>query len=240
MDYHYSRNRIPGGPISETDLQAKLDRGELKSTDMCWQPDWAEWREIGSVFSTSARPTTAPPPPLPMAGPAETSRLAIASLVLGLTSTLLFLTAIPGVICGHMARSRIKASAGRIRGAGLALAGLIISYVILSFVPIGMMAAMAIPAFQKVRTVSQEKAIINNLRQLDAAAAQYMLEQGVSSATYDQLVGPHTYIHTLQSVTGEDYTNVVIHAEDTVLVVRTPDGRSIEYSRYHHRDPPAP
>ena len=32
---------------------------------------------------------------------------------------------------------------------------------------------MAIPAFQKVRTASQEKAVLNNLRQLGAGAIAY-------------------------------------------------------------------
>ena len=38
---------------------------------------------------------------------------------------------------------------------------------------IGLLAAMAIPAFQKVRTSSQDKAVLNNARQLSAAAANW-------------------------------------------------------------------
>ena len=34
---------------------------------------------------------------------------------------------------------------------------------------IGLLASMAIPAFQKVRTNSQDKAVLNNARQLSAA-----------------------------------------------------------------------
>jgi type IV pilus assembly protein PilA len=40
---------------------------------------------------------------------------------------------------------------------------------------IGLLAAMAIPAFQKVRTNSQDKAVLNNARQISAAADQYYL-----------------------------------------------------------------
>jgi type IV pilus assembly protein PilA len=64
-------------------------------------------------------------------------------------------------------------------------------------VTVGLMAAMAIPAFQKVRSSAQEKALLNNLRQLAAAADQYYLETGTSRATYDQLVGPDGYIRVL-------------------------------------------
>jgi type IV pilus assembly protein PilA len=43
---------------------------------------------------------------------------------------------------------------------------------------IGLLAAMAIPAFQKVRSNAQNKAVTNNLRQLSSAADQYYLESG--------------------------------------------------------------
>ena len=40
---------------------------------------------------------------------------------------------------------------------------------------IGLLAAMAIPAFQKVRQSSQDKAVLNNARQLSAAADQFFI-----------------------------------------------------------------
>ncbi len=70
---------------------------------------------------------------------------------------------------------------------------------------IGLLAAMAIPAFQKVRASSQEKAIINNLRQLSGAAQQYFLENGVDTVAYTDLVGDGKYIKTIQTVAGETY-----------------------------------
>jgi len=75
---------------------------------------------------------------------------------------------------------------------------------------IGLLAAMAPPAFTKVRTVSQQKTIINNLRQINAAAQQYMMEQGVSQVTQANIVGPGTdcYIKVLTPVAGETYTGL--------------------------------
>ena len=55
---------------------------------------------------------------------------------------------------------------------------------------IGLLAAMAIPAFQKVRETSQTKAITNNLRQLASAADQYFLENGVTEVAQTELVVP--------------------------------------------------
>ena len=48
---------------------------------------------------------------------------------------------------------------------------------------IGLLAAMAIPAFQKVRENAVGKALTNDARQLASAAQQYMLEHSVTSAT---------------------------------------------------------
>jgi prepilin-type N-terminal cleavage/methylation domain-containing protein len=43
---------------------------------------------------------------------------------------------------------------------------------------IGLLAAIAIPNFVKARATSQMNACINNLRQIDAAANEFALEQG--------------------------------------------------------------
>jgi hypothetical protein len=65
------------------------------------------------------------PPPLQQQE--KTSGLAIASLVLGILSLCGgFLMGIPAVICGHLAKKRIKLTGEK--GEGMALAGLIIGY----------------------------------------------------------------------------------------------------------------
>src|SRR3954462_9890041 len=70
---------------------------------------------------------------------------------------------------------------------------------------IGLLAAMAIPAFQKVRQSSQDKAVLNNARQLSAAADQYFLENGVSSVASGNLVGPTNFGKAVNTVAGEGY-----------------------------------
>ena len=84
---------------------------------------------------------------------------------------------------------------------------------------IGLLAAMAIPAFQKVRKTSQDKTILNNLRQLSAAAQQYFLEQGVTSVTSANLVGTETdkYIKSVNTVRSETYPGT-LNATDTSIV----------------------
>lgn len=94
--------------------------------------------------------------------------------------------------------------------------------------PVAMMAGMAIPAFQKVRASSQEKAVLNNLRQLAAAADYHYLEHGVTRATYDQLVGPDKYVKLIQPVAGENY-RALRFEQGKPLIVRLPDGREVRY-----------
>jgi hypothetical protein len=122
------------------------------------------------------------PPPIGVAPQPQTSALAIWSLVLGILSLACFsiFAAIPGVICGHKALSRIKYSGGRISGQGLAIGGLVTGYLGIAwaiiFIP--MMMAIAIPNFVKARQTAQMNACINNLRQIDAAKKEWALENG--------------------------------------------------------------
>jgi hypothetical protein len=74
-----------------------------------------------------------------------------------------------------------------------------------------------------------ERAILNNLRQLAAAADQYYLENGKTSATCDDLVGPTKYVKSLTSVDGENY-RALQFAQGKPLVVTTSSGYSISYS----------
>jgi len=94
----------------------------------------------------------------------------------------------------------------------------------------GMSAAMAIPAFNQVRTTSQEKAILNNLRQFAAGGQQYMLEEGALQATYDDVVPE--YVRELKPVDGEEYTELIVEADGGVLGVTTASGMVVDYP-YH-------
>ena len=89
---------------------------------------------------------------------------------------------------------------------------------------IGLLAAMAIPAFQKVRATSQDKAITNNLRQFASAAQQYMLESGSTSANHTQIVGTDIWINTIESVATETYTGITVNTSTTEITVDGPNG----------------
>ena len=114
----------------------------------------------------------------------QTCGQAIASMILGITSIVLCMTAltgIPAIICGHMARAKIRRSQGALGGDGMALAGLITGYIgtVLTIVAvIGLLAGLAVPGFNKAKNQSQARRIINDARQMDAAIDQWALEKG--------------------------------------------------------------
>jgi hypothetical protein len=80
-------------------------------------------------------PNEAPPPPPPVPQTvARTPPVAIWSLVLAVLSFTCgwLITAIPAVIFGHIARSKIRKSGGALGGKGIATAGLILGYIALT------------------------------------------------------------------------------------------------------------
>jgi type IV pilus assembly protein PilA len=94
---------------------------------------------------------------------------------------------------------------------------------------IGLLASMAIPAFQKVRTNSQDKAVLNNARQLSAASDQYYLENGVSTVVIGDLLGPTSYIKALNSVANEVYP-AGFSQGTTITIGSIAGARTITYS----------
>lgn len=80
--------------------------------------------------------------------------------------------------------------------------------------------------------------VLNNLRQLSAAAEQYYLENGVATVSFAQLVGegPNHFIKKLEAVDGEDYTKLdlksaVAGPESAEWVIRTRQGVEVRYRR---------
>lgn len=93
---------------------------------------------------------------------------------------------------------------------------------------IGLLAAMAIPAFNKVREQSREKSITNNLRQIASAGQQYILEEGAVTVPFASL--QPTYFPTIAAVAGEAYTAIVISEDGGVLSVSTSGNDIVRYT----------
>jgi hypothetical protein len=83
--------------------------------------------------------------------------------------------------------------------------------------------AAARAAYEAV--AGHRRRILNNLRMISSAAQQYMLEQGVSQVSEEQLEGTATsdYIRPIATVTGETYSNLQISSTTTQISVKDED-----------------
>ncbi|HEY1424733.1 MAG TPA: DUF4190 domain-containing protein [Candidatus Acidoferrum sp.] len=107
-------------------------------------------------------------------GVPEKSGKATASLICGILLCLSPFTSIAAVVLGHLALSEIKKSAGRIVGHGSAVAGLVLGYVGLAFVPfVLIIAAIAIPNLLRSRMAANEASAVGSLRTINTAAITY-------------------------------------------------------------------
>lgn len=141
----------------------------------CGQENPAE----STLCGKCGQPLTAPgtvPKPAP-AGAARTDGKAVASLVLGLMSWILCLsifTGIPAIILGHISQSNIKKSMGRLKGEGMALAGLIMGYLSVVGIPVILIiAAIAIPNLLRARISANESSAVGSIRTINTAEVTY-------------------------------------------------------------------
>ena len=121
----------PHGPVEGEDLCQWIREGRAHrntmvrfSEDEVWRPLYSFPEFSGPLRGLPWTPFYTPPP--------KTHGLAIASLVLGISSLLIvglgLFIGIPAAICGHAARSTIAANPGVHGGSGMALAGIITGY----------------------------------------------------------------------------------------------------------------
>jgi type IV pilus assembly protein PilA len=116
-------------------------------------------------------------PPRPVGGTPPTSGKAIASLICGLF-TLFLPASVAAIVLGHMSLSEIRKSAGRIGGAGIATAGLVLGYIGIALIPVIFLivAAIAIPNLLRARMAANEASAVGTLRTIDVAATTYTTE----------------------------------------------------------------
>jgi type II secretory pathway pseudopilin PulG len=126
---------------------------------------------------------------LPSPPAAQTSKLAAASLVLGILSIVPcpLLAGIPAVICGHLALGRISRSGGSLAGSGLAIAGLVMGYVSFVLLLVAFLAGLAVPVIASAVDRARETRSVMHLRQVGGICEQYAAEHGRYPASWAEL-----------------------------------------------------
>lgn len=130
-------------------------------------------RVCGRAVSADIAVNAAPAPAGPTIGTTETSGKAILSLVCGL---LFFvpLAFIAAIVFGHLGLSEIRRSAGRLKGEGMAIAGLVLGYLWIVGIPlILIIAAIAIPNLLRARMAANESSAIASIRSISVAEVRY-------------------------------------------------------------------
>jgi prepilin-type processing-associated H-X9-DG protein len=101
---------------------------------------------------------------------AKTSGLAIAALVLGILSPTC-ITILPAIILGIIALVQISKSAGRLKGTGLAIAGIVSPIVLIPFVALLM--GILMPSLARVRQTAYQMVCGTNMSALGKAMLLY-------------------------------------------------------------------
>lgn len=136
---------------------------------------------------------------------------AVWSLVFGILSLfcLWILGSIPAIILGALSIKKAKANPETVGGEGLALAGIITGAtgVLAGLVSVGIMASIAMPAYNGVKYKAEEAKAMNNVRQVAIAAIGYATDDGELPDTLHDLI--------------PDFL-----ADDSILTVHNSDGTS--------------
>ena len=136
---HVNRGATNLGVFSEEEVRQGLAAGRFAPTDIGWREGMANWQPLSQFPEFGAAGAPAVPPVQPGAAPTSTAvvktePLAIWSLVLSLLGLFCcgFVLGIGGVVCGHLALSKLQREP-HLQGKGLATAGLIIGYIAIVF-----------------------------------------------------------------------------------------------------------
>ena len=139
----------------------------------------------------------------------QKSGLAIFALIVGIISFLTFgllgVGAITGIVVASIAMSRVKRDPWKYGGRGMAIAGLVLSITsLVSLVPVGIIAAIAIPNLLASRMAANEGFAIHSVGTIAQAEEMYYLNFN-KYATLDEL-GRADYVDsTLATGTGHGY-----------------------------------
>lgn len=149
------------------------------------QPQPAAPRPAPPVAAAAAPASThlrsnVPGPNVPAARPylgePQTDGKAVGSFICGICSLIgmWLLAGIPAIVLGHLAKSSIRQSMGRLKGDGMATAGLVMGYLSVAALPmILIIAAIAIPSLLRAKMSANASEAASTVRIVNTAQISY-------------------------------------------------------------------
>jgi Tfp pilus assembly major pilin PilA len=209
-------------PISLTPELA----GQKVSCPHCSQHIQLPPAQTNSPYATPG--TAAPVAPGAAPTTTRTSGLAVTCLVLAIAGFLIpIICHLLAIVFGHISRSQIKKDPS-LSGGGIALAGLIISYIFVAIFGVAIIAAIALPVFSSVTSRAQGTKELSDMRQVMMAAKMYAIDNdGKFPDSLEQLtpnyISDPNILFTVTSSGREQFTYIpgsteVSPAETIVLV----------------------
>ncbi len=167
------------GPVSADLLRQWLAQGRANAATRVQAEGSSEWvplaqiAEFADVFqAASATQPSIPGLPSAPVPAAKTSKTAIWSLIMGILGVFTCgVTALVGLGLGIVSLVKIGKSGGELKGQGLAIAGMVISALLLISVPF--VAALGLPALAKAKQRAQTIDCMNHMKQIDLALIMY-------------------------------------------------------------------
>ena len=179
------------GPVSADQVRQWIADGRVTGRTQVQAEGSSEWKSLSEFheFHTALAAKSAAQGPTPPTGSGSTppsipsngspaSGLAIASLVMGVLSFVgcSIFTGIPAIIAGHIAHNRSRKAPQQFGGGGLAIAGFVLGYFSLAFIPI--LAGLMLPALAKAKDRAQRINCVSNMKQIGLAARMWSNDHG--------------------------------------------------------------
>jgi predicted Ser/Thr protein kinase len=180
--YEMLTGQLPIGrfppPSKKVQVDVRLDKVVLKSLEHEPERRYQHASEVKTDVEAITHMAVPPKSPdtdvRPPAAHVETSGMAIASLVLGISGIFTAgLGAIVGIILGIVSLRAIRRSAGQLSGRGLAIAGIVVSGTILFMIVFLLGPAIILPAIWRARAAATVTESMANAHQIAIAIGTY-------------------------------------------------------------------